>query len=290
MRRIRILVAVLIASAVPAAAELASAWVVPAAAHNPGDRDTYWRTDLSLHNPHQFWLPVVVHFLPSDTVNHEAMALDVELGPWQSVNLWDVLGPDGFDADDTGALLVYTDLSADCSSPASCDFLATSRTYTLDGGDGEYGQVVPGRSVFQGTDWWTFAYAAGILNDGADFRCNVGLMSWTDTWVEVAVDVQDDVGNVIATHVYEVPPFGHLQRRLPTEVMGGSLVFYVADGPDDTLVFPYASVVNQRTGDPSFFAALPSEVGPVEPKARPLPTRPALPEVSHRLRWTPQDR
>ena len=34
------------------------------------------------------------------------------------------------------------------------------------GGVGEYGQTIPGSSTWQGVDWDTLGYAAGILNDG----------------------------------------------------------------------------------------------------------------------------
>jgi hypothetical protein len=129
------------------------------------------------------------------------------------------------------------------------------------GGSGEFGQTIGGRSAWRGVDWWTFGYAAGILNDGVDFRCNIGVASWSAEGVVVQVDVQSDGGEILASEELRVRPFGHQQRRLATRVGGGSLVFYLVQGPDDALVYPYASVVDQRTGDPSFIPAEPSEVG-----------------------------
>ena len=42
---------------------------------------------------------------------------------------------------------------------------------------------------------------------------------------------------------------------------GGTVVFYLVEGPDDALVFPYATVVNNTTGDPAYVPALASSVG-----------------------------
>ncbi len=249
--------------AAPASAQLASQWMIPAAAHTAGIGGTFWATDLSLHNPHQYTLPVVIWVLPSDRDNTFADGWTLDLGPYETVNLWDALGPDTFDVAGTAALLVLADDSrTDCGDPAACAFLATSRTYTpAPGGDGEYGQGIPGRRPAAGVDWSTYGYVAGILNDGDAFRCNVGAASWSDAWTTVRVDVQDATGTVIGWLDLDLPPFGHVQRRLPTAVEGGSLVFYLVDGPADALVFPYASVVNQATGDPTYLAAEPSEVG-----------------------------
>lgn len=75
-----------------------------------------------------------------------------------------------------------------------------------------------------------------------------------------------------------MPPFGHTQRRLPYTSDGGSLVFYLGDGPTDALVFPYATVINQETGDASYVFAEASTVGASVAKgARPATERPQPP-------------
>ena len=252
-----------------AQAQLASAWVVPAAAHNPGVGDTFWRTDLSLHNPHQHQLQVALQVLVSDRANWEVPTFDLVLEPYETVNLWDAMGPATFDVEGTAALLAYADPGLDCGD-GSCEFLVTSRTYTVVpwGGPGEFGQTVPGVDPRLGTDWWTYGYVAGILNDGEDFRCNVGVASWTPGSVVLRVDVQDGAGNILASEELDVPAYGHRQRRLATPVVGGSLVFYLVSGDEDALVFPYVSTANQETGDASFAAALPSDIGVSIPKRR----------------------
>lgn len=265
-----------------AAAQLSADWMIPAAAHNRGDRGTFWMTDLSLHNPHEYDLPVVVQALPSNVVNADVPTISFTLYPWETVNLWDVLGPEVFDLDGTAALLAYADPALACDPIETCHLLVTSRTYTPeeDGGDGEYGLTVPGVGVERAADWSTLAYAAGILADGQYFRCNVGVGSWTPEWTTVRLDVQDSGGAIVTSDYFDVPPFGHTQHRLPATVTGGTLVFYLESGPADSLIFPYATVINQETGDASFFFAEASTVGAsVAKESRQTAGRPAPPPV-----------
>jgi hypothetical protein len=280
MRRGVIVIVWIALLAPPAAAQLATDWMIPAVAHTEGRRGTFWRSDVSLHNPHGYDLPVVVQLLPSTTENWEAPTLTFTLYPYETVNLWDALGPDLYDRDGTGAMLAYADTTLVCDPIETCQFVATSRTYTVDPwrGYGEFGQTIPGVDVWNGVDWKRYGYAAGILNDGAAFRCNIGAASWTPGWTALRVDVQHSDGTILATHQLDIPPYGHVQQRLPTEVVGGSLVFYLVDGPDEALVFPYASVVDQDTGDASFAACSASVVGvEVAKSGRDHPLRPAHP-------------
>ena len=265
-----------------AAAQLSADWMIPAAAHNRGVRGTFWMTDLSLHNPHEYDLPVVVQALPSDVVNSDVPTISFTLYPWETVNLWDVLGPEVFDLDGTAALLAYADPALACDPIETCHLLVTSRTYTPenDGGDGEFGLTVPGVGVERAADWSTLAYAAGILADGQHFRCNVGVGSWTPEWTTVRLDVQDSGGAIVTSDYFDVPPFGHTQHRLPATVTGGTLVFYLESGPADSLIFPYATVINQVTGDASFFFAEASTVGAtVAKESRQTAGRPSPPPV-----------
>ncbi len=265
--------------ALPAAAQLSADWMIPAAAHNPGARGTFWVTDLSLHNPHEYNLPVVVQALPTETENATVPTLNLVLSPWQTVNLWDVLGPDVLGLEGTAAILAYADPGLACDPIESCHFLVTSRTYTPDAsGAGEFGLTVAGAGVERAADWESLAYAAGVLNDGRYFRCNVGVASWTAEWTTVRLDTQDADGSILESELFDVPPFGHIQRRLATPVEGGSLVFYLQSGPDNALIFPYAIVINQETGDPSYFFAEASSVGSsLTGKSARTPERPARP-------------
>ena len=98
------------------------------------------------------------------------------------------------------------------------------------------------------------------------------------------LDIQDADGQIVTSEVFDVPPYGHVQRRLLTSGYGGSLVFYLESGPDEALVFPYATVINQLTGDASYFFASSSVVGSSVAKTfKALSGRPGAPAASTRV-------
>jgi hypothetical protein len=251
-RRLMALLLTVLAPAGLAAREMTSSYVITAAANKVGVGGTDWHTDLTLYNPHEYALPVVLQLLPTGRSNAGSVpTVTFEVAGWETLNLWDVLGPNGFAVrGTTGALLVFADdEKIDCAGYA-CDFAAFARTYTLGpgGGAGEYGQAVPGFPSGLGLDKSVMAFMPQLLDDG-EFRTNVGVASWTNAMVRVRFDLQDAAGTVIDRRDHWVPPFGHVQWRLERAVTGGTVAAYIMDGPDDSMVFPYASVINATTGD-----------------------------------------
>ena len=276
MIRKLVLVGLIAAVAAPVAArELTAYYVIPAAANLTGEAGTDWHTDLTLHNPHTFTLSVTLVFLPSGHDNSSAPTVSgIALAPWETLNLWNVLGPDGFDArGQKGAILAYAD-DPSCAS-TDCDFAVTSRTYTLSplGGGGEFGQGIPGFPADLGMDSTVMGYLPQLVSDGA-FRTNIGVASWSAETVTVRVDVQDADGTIVDRSDHQVPPFGQVQWRSRAVVEGGTAVAYLVGGPADAVVYPYASVVDEATGDPTYVEAHLSPVGVSAQAAGPRPTRP----------------
>jgi hypothetical protein len=267
-------------TAAAGARELTSAYIVTAVANTPGAGGTDWHSDLTLYNPHDHALPVVLQFLPTGRDNGGgAPTVEIELYPWETLNLWDVLGPQGFDARGRiGALLAYADdQRIDCSGIASaCDFAVFSRTYTPrpGGGAGEYGQALPGFPSHLGLDWSVIAYLPQVMNDG-EFRTNLGVASWTGALVRVRLELQEPAGTVIDRREVWIPPFGHAQWRLEPRVTGGTVAVWIVDGPADAMVYPYASVVNEATGDPVNVEAQLTPVGLTAQAVRLRSERPA---------------
>jgi len=257
-------VVVLALAAGAPARELTSAYAVTAAANTPGRLGTDWHTDLTLYNPQQHAVPVVVHFLPSGQNNSgQVPTVTFEVRPWETLNLWDVLGPKGFNArGKTGALLVYADENRITCTGTACHFAVFSRTYTLDpkGGRGEFGQAFPGVPAHLGLDRSVIAYLPQLTNN-ADFRTNLGVASWTPAWVKVRVELQNSAGSVIQSKDHLVPPFGHIQWSLDRAVVGGTAAVFIVDGPADAMVYPYASVINNVYGDPVTVEAHYTSVG-----------------------------
>lgn len=235
-----------------AARELSSSYVITAVANKIGVGGTDWHSDLTLYNPHNYALPVVLQFLPTGRSNTSSVpTVTFDVKAWETLNLWDVLGPNGFAArGSTGALFVYADDQKITCSKESCDFVAFARTYTLDprGNTGEYGQGVPGFPAGLGLDRTVMGFLPQIMDDN-DFRTNVGVASWTNALVRVRFDLQNADGQVIDTRDHWVLPYGHSQWRLERGVTGGTIACYIMEGPDSAMVFPYASVVDWASGD-----------------------------------------
>lgn len=270
MARRLVVLAAVVALVTPAfAREMTSAYVITAVANKRGLAGTDWHSDLTLYNPQSHRLDLDIFFLPTGQDNSGgAPELPmITLEPWQTLNLWDVLGPYGFNARGwTGALLVYADTAANgCTNTAGdtrCDFAAFVRTYTPApiGISGEFGEDFPGFPASLGVDPTVIAYLPQISDDGT-FRTNVGVASWTDGWVTVRCDLQDENGTIIGRHDHLVPPYGHVQWRLENGVTGGTVAAYIIDGPSDAMVYPYATVVNWATGDATTVEAQISAVG-----------------------------
>ncbi len=292
VRKLAVAAAILALASGASARELTSAYVVTAVANKVGWAGTDWHTDLTLYNPQNKVLSVQIVFLPTgrdNTVSPFAPLIDLQ--PWETLNLWDVLGPNGFDArGQTGALLVYADTKANsCPGTAgdtSCDFAVLARNYTLNplGGGGEFGQDFAGFPAHLGVTSGYIAYLPQLTDD-SEFITSIGVASWTSAPVTVQVDLQDTSGQIFYHYQVSVPPYGHVQDRVPAGIEGGTAAVYILAGPNDAMVYPYATVRSAITGDPTTIEAQISAVGLsaqaaslhragtrlVPPAARPVP-------------------
>jgi hypothetical protein len=269
VRKLVVAAAVLTLASGALAREMTSAYVVTAVANKQGWLGTDWHTDLTLYNPHNHVLYVKLAFLPTGQDNGGGVptAPPIDLQPWETLNLWDVLGPNGFNArGQTGALLVYADVDANScpnvKGDTSCDFAVFARNYTLSplGGGGEFGQDFPGFPANLGLEYGFIAYLPQLTDD-QEFITSIGVASWTGASVTARVDLQDTNGDVVRNYTLLVPPYGHVQDRIPAGLKGGTAAVYIVEGPNDSAVYPYATVRSAITGDPTTIEAQISTVG-----------------------------
>jgi hypothetical protein len=255
-----LLLAVLTSLAIPAMAQLNDTYVIPAAANARGAFGTHWKTRLSVFNPQlDYKLRISVTFVPTGGAQGIEEMIDV---PANGLAYSDNILQDLFRVSSgSGSLLVAAFPEDNPGVPdevISRAFLVNSDTYN-DHPSGTYGQTIPGT--------WTglldFEYdkissvAHGIRNSGK-WRTNIGAVNLGRCNVTLYVNAYDADGRKVLNQApFALPPLGHLQDRLPVALNNGTIEFFVSDrcANDDDLfavVFPYASTIDQHSGDPTY--------------------------------------
>ena len=249
-------------TSLPALAQVNDTYVIPVTANARGAFGTHWMTRFSIFNPHlDYPLVVRVAFLPSGgaTGPMESIELPPNALAYSDNLLEDLYGI----TSGSGSLLVATFPEDNPGVPDSVlarGFLVTSDTFN-NTPNGTFGQTIPG--VWTGLldyeygDYGITSIAHGIRNAGV-WRTNVGAVNLGRCTAIVYVTAYDADGNTIRADMpLNVPPFGHIQDRLPVAVDNGTVEFSVYDpcAEDDdryAVVFPYTSTIDQRTGDPTY--------------------------------------
>jgi hypothetical protein len=108
---------------------------------------------------------------------------------------------------------------------------------------------------------------------GGQRRVNLGVVALAAAPVQVTVVQRDRSGTARQPAVWELPPFGHLQKALTGRLSDGTVDIEVTGGPAAARVFAYLSQIDSASGAP--LHALP-EVGagcPATAPPAPLPSR-----------------
>ena len=96
----------------------------------------------------------------------------------------------------------------------------------------------------------------------SEFITSIGVASWTGAWVTARVDLQDTSGNVVHNYELPVPPYGHVQGRIPVGLKGGTAGgLHRLTARTTRWSYPYATVRSAITGDPTTIEAQISTVG-----------------------------
>jgi len=232
-------------------------YVVPAAANVPGAFGTRWMTQFSVFNPQSYSLRIDVVYVPTGGGQGLDATFDV---PANAVAFSDNILKDLFDLGGSGALLVAAfpeDNPGVENSVIARAFLVTSDTFN-NSATGTFGQTIPG--VWAGlmdfqSDGIT-AIAHGVRNISKQgWRANVGAVNLGRQNVRLLVSVYDIDGNTILNKArFDIPPMGHIQDGLPVQVDRGAVEFFLDDATQKAVVFPYVSVIDQLSGDPTYFS------------------------------------
>lgn len=246
--------------ALPAAAQVNDTYVIPVSANARGGFGSHWMTRFSLFNPQGDTLRISVTFLPTGGLLGDEKLIDL---PANSLAYSDNLLEELFGVTSgSGALLVATFPEDNPNLPddvVSRAFLVNSDTYNSNGGNGTYGQTIPG--VWTGLLDYEYDQISSIahnIRNAGIWRTNVGAVNLGGCSATLQVTVYDEDGNTVRNkEPFVLPPYGHLQQPLPISVRNGTVEFFVVDpcvNDDDrfAVVFPYTSTVDGRTNDPSY--------------------------------------
>lgn len=226
-------------------------WIVPAAAHAPGAAGTVWRTDLRIVNPSEAAAEATVILLVSGADN---TALDrrasVSIPPGGQIAIGDVLD-ELFDETGTAGLLVESE---------NPDLLVTSRTFNL-APDGTYGQFIPGIRAGDAVPVGQPGHLVFLTAD-SDFRTNLGFAAAGPQAGSVEVTLVAPGGAVLGSASFGVEAWGQRQVNdlfgaLGAPGAGAARAVVRATAP----VVVYASMVDNRTGDPIAVMAQPTPAG-----------------------------
>jgi hypothetical protein len=232
---------------------LATAYMIPQAAHLRGIGGVRWRTDLVVMNPQRKALTLTAQFLPTDHDNTSARVVSAEVAAGKLADFPDVLTIPQFAGGGTmGALLVYAGRPGAGCTDADCGFLVLARTYST-------GSVLRG---WRANEWLPGVPASEALRPGERARfshvmrtdgvgASVGFVSWTGVPVTVRLQVIDRTGAVVERRELELEPFGHLHVPLKVNVEDATVEVELGEAPTDALVVPYVSMVEHESGLPS---------------------------------------
>ena len=267
MRRIRLLVALMVAITTPAvmANHFADLYIIPAAIHSTTAGGTTFLSDLGIQNFSNAPLEVSILFIQSGEGNTENVSSlvsrvvpngRVTVPAGGSVILRDIL--DGFSGPPNpfGALIV--------SAPRA--FAVTSRAYSPAPGGGTFGQTVPpvrdfvenalGDTLNPGA----VAYVPGLTHN-TSFRTNLGFVAAAGrSTMTIEVTVKGADGSTLGTRGFIVPANTFVHTQFSTISVAN--VTYDAAGAEfrittgDGAVAPYASVVDNRTNDAVFISSV----------------------------------
>ncbi len=230
-------VVVAVALAVASAAAAESLWV-PVAAHVPGVGSSQWRTDLAVLNPCPAAASVeLVLHVPSGAVTVRR----------------DLSGGEQLVLEDVVAGLTAAEVAAALEVRSEAALTVSSRTYAA-AAAGTFGQSLDGVAAADGLGSGEAALLPQLREDPG-YRCNVGVLNMGDEAATVSVTLLDRLGREVGSFELEVPPGQTVQDNRPYlerfgrgDVVGGWARVEVESGAG---VWPYASVVDNSTDDPT---------------------------------------
>ena len=233
----RVLTLATVLAAVCGTAVSETYWIA-AAAHLSGAAGTRWRTDLAVLNPCDRDVTVELRLRADGAVFEQEFI--VPAGEQQ-------LFPDVVD------LLGGGEVKGSLEVTAVGDVVVSSRTYNQSG-DGTFGQALDGHSATDMAQAGDVLFLQQLREDG-EFRSNIGVLNAGRDTALLTAELYDRHGVLVGSFRLAVAAGRALQDDRPfrdrfgrSDILAGYARLVVERG---SAVWPYASVVDNRTGDPT---------------------------------------
>jgi PKD repeat protein len=224
----------------------AYAYVVPTSAHTGGLNGTQWVTDLVLTNPGLSDAVARLYFMKASQDNTAAVAHPVVVPLRRALKLTDVVSTTFLVPSGSGAILVGSDVP----------LIVTSKTYNQTS-TGTYGDAFAGVPLAQAFGPGQSAWLTGLSQSASDttgFRTNIGVVNAGPHWVQVAIALYGSDGTWLGTrnmslYAYQFQQMDRIFVGLAPNGVDGGYALVSSDTPGAVL-FAYASVIDNGTGDP----------------------------------------
>jgi hypothetical protein len=241
---------------------------VPGAAHVAGANNTVWRTDLELRSVTASPAQVRIDLLRRnrDNTNHPSAIVNLDPG---SAHRFDDVMDLLFGVEGSATLRLVT---------LSGEIRATSRTYN-DTPAGTFGQFIGASGP---DDSLGFSQEATLIqlsssaDPGTGFRTNIGLVNLVGFPINMEIDLHLADTTLLGTIGTTLQPFDYRQidgafEDVTTDTVddGYAMVRATTYGAE---YLTYASVIDNRTGDPVYIPGLPVGSDPTQTPSPPSPT------------------
>lgn len=208
--------------------------VLPVVGRSPGANGTYWRSDLTVFNPTTTQLSLGLRYRGTTKL--------LSVGAGDTTVLADVLSMFGVGSGSGPVQVLWS---------SSTGPVVTSRTYTSVAGGGTYGQSIEPVAEFAASQ-----FVPGLRNGGT-YRTNVGFVNGGAVAETFTVRLLSPSGTEIARTTITLAA-GELSQNavsalFPNISMPTGFAMHI-DGAPGAKLFGYASMVDNVSGDPVFFA------------------------------------
>ncbi len=238
-------------SACASGGSLVTTSYIPAGARTRGDAGTFWLTDVAIANLGDVPASVNVAYLRKRQANPDPANQSFTLAAGEQVMLEDVFDA-MFGLDRANGALRVT-----AQNP---NVKCTSRTYNAEGEAGTYGQFIPAITELTAV---VSGRPGGLiqLQENASFRTNVGVLNLTGESVDLEIHLFSGDGSLFGVKDATLRPHEMEQfDKIFDDVGAGSVdsgYAVVRVVTEAGKVLAYASVVDNRSGDPVYVSAQP---------------------------------